>query len=83
MAILTKEVVLDTTWQLLTAKGFIAQKLGTTKVIEVCNADATPVGSVACHTIDEEENLQLSAPSAGSWYARVRNGTATIIYTEV
>lgn len=69
-------------WQEVSAQGFIGQK-DYSSTIEVCNADGLPTGDVNAHTVAETANLQFPEPASGSWYVRVRNGTAFLIYTEV
>jgi len=82
MAQLTQELTLTSTWQEVSTEGFIGQK-DQSSTIEVCNADALPSGDVVTHTVGESANLQFPTPASGSWYARVRSGTATLVYTEV
>lgn len=83
MSQLTLSIPLTQTWILIaTASGFIGQK-NTTSVIEVCNADSLPVGSVAVHTVRDNDSLQFPKPFAGNWYARVRNEITEIIVTKV
>ena len=80
MAILTVELTLTTTWQLVSANGFVGQKDASTAV-EVCNADSLPSGTVDCHKVSEVENLQFPAPNAGSWYIRATTDDANQSFT--
>lgn len=82
MAQITTELNLSSTWQAVSTGGFVGQK-DQSSTIEVCNADALPVGNVVTHTVTEGTNLQFPAPAAGTWYARVRSGNATLTFTEV
>ena len=79
----TTRISLTPTWSLVaTAAGFVGQKDPYVSV-EVRNDTSLPSGSVDCHKIEEECNLQFPAPAAGNWYARVADGSATIVVTEV
>lgn len=82
MAQITQELVLSPVWQSVSTGGFIGQK-DQSSTVEICNADALPVGNVITHAISEGGNLQFPAPTAGTWYARVKLGSATLTFTEV
>ncbi len=70
-------------WQEIGAISFIGQK-DQSSTIEIVNADALPVGDVPeAQLVSGSANLQFTAPLAGSLYARVKYGTATLKYYEV
>jgi len=52
--------------------------------MEICNADSLPSGDVPeAQTVIDGVNLNFPAPSSGSLYARVSEGTGTLTYYEV
>ena len=82
MAQITKELQLTSVWQEVSSGGFMGQK-DQSSTVEVCNADALPSGDVVTHTVLGSTNLQFPAPASGSWFARVRSGTAFLVVTEI
>lgn len=84
MAILSKRLDFENgIWQEIGAIGFIGQK-DRLSVMEICNADALPVGDISeAEAVVGSVNLQFTAPASGSLYGRVRHGTGTLKYYEV